>query len=361
MSSTVVAGDFTVTSSYESADSMVEALTPQEEAPDTPQVIKDGGKTVEADDPKEGLSKAASELGKAGAKAAKAARKEAAKTETAEAEEKEPEKPRDTRGNPRHDPKARVEQATREAKEAKERALRHEQENRELRARVERLERGGGERLDGPPARTPEPTAAPQEPRSEDYETYEEYVKAVARHEYRVASEEGARQAYAHYQAQQHVQKLNGVVEGYRTAYEKASTEEPGFADSVRHITDRLVPSFTLPNDAPRGPMNWLADDLLSYGESAPALLRYFRDNEAEIQRFAALSMPRAVTRELAKIEDRLTAATTGPSVERGVSKAPPPVTPVTGTPSIANNGAPRNGEDDDAWFRRNGVKPPKR
>lgn len=365
MSTTVAVGDFQVSSTDETAEQMVEALTPHEDDKPTPHVVMDKGQPVE-EKPKDGLSKAASDLGKAGAKAAAKARKEQAKAapaeEEGEAEEQDgqeaaPETPKDRRGDPRFDPKARIAESRREAREAKERADRVEQEARELRTRLERLEREKQAPAQPQPAQERRSApAADDAPREEDFESYPEFVRATARYEYAKAAEKAQREAHAHRAASEHVQRINSVVDGYRGAISKATDEDPDFADYVRPITDRLVPSFTLPADEPRNGWNWLADDLISSGESAPALLRYLAEHDDDLQRIAALSMPRAVTRELAKIETRLAAATTGTHAEREVSKAPPPVTPVTGSPTVASGQKYREGMSLDDYAK--GWKP---
>jgi len=64
----------------------------------------------------------------------------------------------------------------------------------------------------------------------------------------------------------------------------------------------------------------------------------WFSEHKDEYQRIAALQTPREITREVAKIEGMLTAPA-GTPVKPSVSKAPPPVRPVTGAPHTAERG----------------------
>jgi len=88
------------------------------------------------------------------------------------------------------------------------------------------------------------------------------------------------------------------------------------------------------PSSAP----NWIANELVFSPEHAPALMLHFTEHPEELQRIAALSTPRAVSREMAKLEARLEAATAGDSARRDddVSRAAPPVRPVTGKPYVS-------------------------
>lgn len=392
--STIVSGDgWTADSSDESAEDMVAALTPDEPEDDTPRVISNKGKKAEGAEPKpkDKLSRAASELGKRGGQAAARARREKAdgddrdeaesgpakgargraaekddedegqerpargrdeEDDEPEAEEDRP----DRRGNPRHDPRARVMQATREAKEAREQAAAREAENRELRGRLERLERAA----QAPPqdgGRGQERTAQggqddDPEPQEEDFPDYKSFVKATAQWEYRQAARQDHVRQRAHQAASVHAQRIQGSIDGYRTELSKATEADPDFMEKVRPLTDWLEPSFTLPRDAPRSARNWIADDLMSAPGTAPALLLYLQEHPKDLQRIAALRSPRAVTRELAKLEARLDAATADTSSEREVSKAKPPVRSVTGSPRTADD-QPDDDDDYDTHVRK--------
>jgi hypothetical protein len=98
---------------------------------------------------------------------------------------------------------------------------------------------------------------------------------------------------------------------------------------------------------------NWITNELVFSPESAPALMLHFTAHPEELQRIAALPNPRAVSREMAKLEARLDAATTGASSKRDsdVSRAAPPVKPVTGKPYVTESGY-REGMSLDEYYK---------
>ena len=65
-------------------------------------------------------------------------------------------------------------------------------------------------------------------------------------------------------------------------------------------------------------------------------MLIYLSEHPDQFQRIASLKTPRDVSREMAKIEARLEAATASTSSRPSVSKAKPPVRLVTGSPATA-------------------------
>lgn len=381
---TVSVDGWDISGTDESASDMLEGLSgPDEAAINAPHIKVDRGQPVEAEEPKEGLSKAASELGKKGgeaaakakAKAAREAKKEAkaddgdeddsvhragsertagaeAKTEVSEeetesgatSEAQEPSK----RGNPRHDPTARVAEATRQAKEARERAERAEREASEYRYRLEQAERAKQPAQEARPA--PSEDAEPQEG---DFENYSDYVKALARHEYKTAAREAQQQYQVHAQAAAHVQRVTQTADAFKAALAKAAESDPELHEKLAPEVMNLGPSFMLEPGVRPGPHNWIADDLLSAPDRAPGLMLYLSEHPAEFQRIAALSSPRAVTRELAILSVKLSdAATNGTSSERRVSKAKPPVTPLTGSPHTASD-LPDDEDDYDTHVRK--------
>ena len=104
---------------------------------------------------------------------------------------------------------------------------------------------------------------------------------------------------------------------------------------------------------------NWIANELFSSPETAPSLMLHFTEHPDDLQRIAALTTPRAVSREMAKLEARLEAVTAAPSSsERDeVSKAKPPVRPVAGTPRAVDGVEFRDDMSFDDYFSRNRKK----
>ncbi|HEX6038909.1 hypothetical protein [Longimicrobium sp.] len=357
MSSTVQVDGYDVTSTHETADAMVEALTPEKPEGSGPRVLRDQGKAVPQQDPDEAkVSEAASELGKRGGQAAAEARKKAAKAKPA-AEPEQPEaeaKPEENeqeaereqaeprKGNPRHDPTARVAQATREAAEARREAAELKRRLAELEARVSRP-------ADPTPAQPAQPQrqAAPapdedQEPKEDDFENYADYVKAAGAH----AARREFRQLQERQQREARAAEFQASVRGYVTKFsERLAAAGQGETPEERHAefmsrlspeVQNLRPSLSLEHPSMAGPLNVLADQIVASEHSA-GLLVFLSENPDALQRFATLRSPHDVVREVAKIEYRLEAATAGASAKPAVSQAKPPFRPVNGTPSTAD------------------------
>lgn len=256
------------------------------------------------------------------------------------AEEPEPEKPEEKpeekKPNPRHDPKARMLEATRKEAEAK-RALAEERQRRaELEERLSRLERG--ERSAEPPKAAPrvdQSTTGNGKPQPQDYETYEEYLDA--RDSFNRSQWEGEITKRA--QADAMTRALDQAAHRFRDSAAKV-------VDQISDEVGLLRTEFQLaPGEQATGE-NWVANELVFSPESAPALMLHFTAHPEDLQRIAALPTPRAVSREMAKLEARLDAATSGPSTRREeqVSRAAPPVKPVTGSPYVTESDEYRPG-----------------
>ena len=294
---------------------------------ESPEQIKETLGTEEKPD----LSKAASELGRKGGEASAEARK-ARKAETVE--EPEPQeavadeqaqtaetedKPKTKKGNPRHDPSARVAQATREAAELRRKVAEYE-------AYIERVES-----LDRQLKRDPN---AP--PNKEDFEEFDDYVAALAQH----AADQKFRAARQQWETEQRAAafeaRLDHAVSSYSDVVAKHEAKNPGFVEAVADFADALVPSFAIPDGQPVGPENVLADEILSSAH-APALMLYLQEHPEEYEGILDLPSPRMIAREVAKLETRLDAATPVTSSKPESSKAPPPLRQVKGAPHTAD------------------------
>jgi len=340
---TVSEGSYTVASNTETAEQIREGL----------------GTTP---DPEETISKAASELGKKGGEASAAKRAEAAESATKAKEAtpepasgaETPEQAAEAKktDDPRHDPQARVAQATRQAKEARE-ALAAERVERERLATELARERAARER----PAAPAKPPPSNGKPDPKDFESYEAYLDARDDHNQRQWTAEAARQRQAHeYQA-----RIGGHVSEFSKHLNEAAKADPEFNDKVSPEILGLRPSFTLPGDkAPNGE-TWIADELIFSPENAPPLMLHLTEHPDEFQRIASLSSPRAVTREMAKITAKLAsakeAATAGASAKVEVSKAKPPIQPVVGTPYTAESNELNDSASLSAFVQRFGER----
>jgi hypothetical protein len=272
-----------------------------------------------------------------------------AEEEKAEPEEKPEEAPpeKDKRGDPRHDPKARMLEATRKEAEAK-RALAVEREKASaLEARLNALERQTGLAKAEPEAKR----EGNGKPTPQDFDTYEDYLDA--RDSYNRSQWEAETQRRAQADA------VDRALENHIGKFRQATV---GHVDQYSDDVLNLKTEFQLsPGERPTGE-NWLANELVFSPESAPALMLHFTEHPEDLQRIAALTSPRAVSREMAKLEARLESATAGNSSEREVvSRAAPPVRPVAGKPYVTESDEYREGMTLDeyakVWNKKNRLR----
>jgi hypothetical protein len=251
-----------------------------------------------------------------------------------EAKDERPEK----KADPRHDPRARMLEATRKEAEAK-RALAAEREARTaLEARLEALERS-----------TPRPTAEAKpkadpdaRPKPDDFADWAEYEDVRDQWNRRQWDSESKRLAQAE-------ATDRAIGEQKRKFAEVTVPNLEKYSEEVLSLqTEFQIPEGTKPTGA-----NWIANELFFSPESAPTLMLHLTEHPEELQRLAALTSPRAVSREMAKIEARLEAATTATSPEReDVSRAAPPVRPVTGKPYVTESDEWKPGMNLDDYSR---------
>jgi len=309
--------DMTVVSNSESAEDM-SANFKTEPRP------KDG----EPEDPKVKEEKerkaAAVKLGKAGGEAAAKARSERETAdevpETPEGEEK--------LGKPRHDARARVMEATR--KLAEERKARQALEDRLARLEAER----------GQPAK--EATSKPSgdgKPQPDQFESYEEFVEALADWKTDRKVEKLTREAEERQANVSHAQGILQRVDGFRERIEKVAEADPEFTDKVDGRLLEITPTFMLhPNQAPSAASD-VAQAIIE-SDNSGALLLHLSEHPEDMSRIIRLPDSFAVFRAIGALEARLTSEP-APKVEAkrpepSVSKAAPPVRPVHGTPSYS-------------------------
>lgn len=337
MSSSVVVGKYEVSSNHESAADMVKALAPAKEGSKEPRITVDGGKPVEQDDEgKAKVSEAARELGKKGGEATAKARadkaSDKAEPETAakskedkdEVADKDDDKPS---GKPRHDPEARVKQATDQLAAERRR-------NQALEERIAKLEAAGRR----PEAPEKPAAAAKGKPKVEDFETYEDYTEALT--EWKLDERQG-KQAEAEKQAQRQAAQ-EGQTRAWREAQDACSERINQDPELVKRIDPDLAKAieYTKPGQMPTR-LTALGDEILK--SPIPAeLLVYFTEHDGELKRVYEAPDVREMARMIAKIEAKLEenglppakAEPEQPKPERKVSSAPPPMKPLA--PSAA-------------------------
>lgn len=338
----VTDGGFTVSTNAETAED-VKANFASEEKP------KDGPEPDPEKEEAEEVSRAAAALGKKGgeaaaekrAKEAKEAKRAKVAEEGAEAEPKEgDEKPL---GKPGDDPRARMLQATREAADLKRQLAAERQDLAAERRERERLaaEVSRARASEAKPAAVPRASGADAEPDEKDFDDYGKYVEARARWGTREEirkhqHEHGLRQrahAYAH--------QVDTSVTLFNDRVQEMMKADPQFMERISdEVWDVMVPSFMLDPGERKGPHNVIADEVRD-SEQGPAILLHLTEHPEELQRIATLGTAREVSREMAKLEAKLEngngVATAGTSPRAFVSRAKPPIRPVTGTPQAAD------------------------
>ena len=265
-----------------------------------------------------------------------------AKAEAEAEPEKEPEpEPEPPKPNPRHDPIARMREATRKEAEAK-RALAEERQQRTaLEARLAAIELRIPREAPAQPG--PPKWNGQSKPSPDGFETYEEYLDA--RDEWnKFQWESGVYQRIQQSAAQR-------AIEAQRMKFRDVAAPQ---IDQYSEDVLSLRTEFQLGEGERPSGENWVANELFFSPESAPALMLHFTAHPQDLQRIAALTTPREVSREMAKLETRLEAAAAGNSSERepAVSRAAPPVRPVTGRPYVTESTGYRPGMSLDEYAR---------
>lgn len=329
---------------------MLEGLSGKDEKREA-RVLVDGGKTVEADAETQRASEAARALGKRGAEAAAEARKaKEAKPEGDAADDAEDTAEGDDKplGNPRRDPRARVQQATREAAEARKALEAERRERAALAQRLEALERAQAPKAPeaaAPAARGDVPEHLdPNDPppdidKATDYKAWQRENDAWNRRE---AKREWQREQAKEARTQELYGHVNGIVERADAQVAAFAKDNPDFYEKTAPLADlmgKIKPTWQLDPKQEVTASNVIVDEILG-SETAPALMLYFTEHPQTLRDISQLKDSRAVVREIAKIEDRLTrpsAAAADTSHERGVSKAPQPVKSATGAPPASS------------------------
>ena len=337
---TVEVGAFEITST-EPAEDMLRVLDKSEsKADEKPRVIKPIPDKPKEPDAK--LSKAAAKLGQAGGRAAAEARAKVA-AESAEAGAGRVEEPvgpdagadegaERPAGKPESDPYARVRQATAQAQQAK-------RERDQALAELERL------RADMVRSVQPEPEPQPAQdedapPKPEDFEDWNEYIRAdarwAARQEYRAAQEQ--------HQAEQELRQYGEFIERTQTQFRERVAQAyqrenpPQIAEHILNLKTSLARQRHEPPTAEH-----VIADALYLAPNGIELMEYLSEHGDAFDYLTQLPSPEIIQWEMRRISDLLSEhpepgrATVAGSKVQSVSRAFPPVKTVTGSPSAAD------------------------
>jgi len=349
--STVLAGGLEISSNHEQAADMVSVLSRPKESSE-PRILIEKGKEVDAEREEEiKVSEAAAALGKKGGKAA-AEKKAEQKTqglvdehpeEETETEEK-PEKPEEKEGEepeklgkPRHDPKARMLEATRKEAEAKRDRDRIKAEKDALQAKHDALQR----ELEAAraPKEPPKPVEAPTKPVRASYQSDDDYFEALADFKADEKVKEYAQKRDTETRVKEYTSTLDAIL-GKNAAIEKEYAKtNPEYhskvSDEVRAIA--LKPSFALDLHEVPNADNVIADELFNSDTLAPVLKVHLSEHPEDLERIRNLQSWQEVQVEMRLLARTLNGAVSTATVPKGSSKAKPPVQPVTGLPAASD------------------------
>ena len=311
----------------------------------------------------EAVSKAAAELGKKGgeASAAKRAAEAKEKPEPKEAkpkaEEDEPEPPAEEDdepesggegvklGKPRHDPKARMLEATRKEAEAKRErdAAKAEADTARRERDALRAEVEAAKVMARPAEKAPASTDG--EPKEDDFPSYTDYVKAASRYEaqqfWKAEKEKEARDT-EHRKSLEDIDRSLKQSSLARKEYAKTDgTWLEKVSEEVKAIAN--MPSIAVDREKV-GADHIIADEIIIADEKDPSkaigprLMLHFTDHPEDLQRIRALRTYQAVQVEMRVLARSLNGAVTAGAAPKAISKASPPLRPVSGSPNTAES-----------------------
>lgn len=195
----------------------------------------------------------------------------------------------------------------------------------ELQSRLEALERRPT--LDAPKDSSPKTVKAEWQrfaemadaPKEEAFDRYADYTAAMSLFIADKRSEERDQRVRVEAQTRQVQQQFERVAV---TAAEKYQSYLKANADAVEKIhpdLQAIVPISLLPPNAPKGPHNFIAEEILKSDVPGP-LMVHFSEHPEDFERLTRLG-PAGIVREIGKLEARLD------------SGSPQPVTPATPPP----------------------------
>lgn len=227
---------------------------------------------------------------------------------------------------------------------------------RQLEARLAQVEK----------AKTAEqaPPTLKAEPQLSEYDDFEKYL--ADRDQYRRQEWEREQEdKHREYAAKEAATRTVGFIQGrLQKFHESQALAADGNREAflARQSPDvlSLEPTFTLDEGERVTSRHLIADEIL-LSDKAAEVMQYLSDNPDDLKRIAALQGPRAIAREMARVEAKLESVTAGnplPAANaRRVSQAPPPVRPVTGVPHTASDDPDPESDDYDTWSRKVDAK----
>lgn len=234
-------------------------------------------------------------------------------------------------GKPRDDPRARMLEATRKEAEAKRQAAEYQRQLAERDAELARYRQGQPPQQQQPQEQPWQYAKPPFKP--EEFAEYEDFIAASMAWNRQQWLEEMQHQQAVDAAAQE----LDNHIISWQDRTKSALPTLEDFEAKVAEPVRMLMPTqAALVQGLPVGPLNTVADEIMS-SEQAPALMLHLSEHPDVLQRLATLPSVQAVQREMARLEAKVEAASAGTSVPTPapISKAKPPVRPVTSSPPV--------------------------
>lgn len=258
----------------------------------------------------------------------------------------EPVKPK--KGNPRHDPEARIAQALSEARMEREARIRLEGQ---LTALQPKADAPTAPKADGKRYRE-----MPGAPKEEAYEQYADYLADLQVFITDTRHDERQVELATRHRAQTTDQQRATRYGGYKAKIDAAIATAPDFLETLSEDILNLQPSDSLPTGTPATVYHALADEIID-ADNPVALMQHLSDHPDDFQRLATLPTRRALERALARLDATLTAAapSTGPARPVAISHAKPPVRPVESSAPVSDRPPGDDASDDEhyAYYSR--------
>lgn len=199
------------------------------------------------------------------------------------------------------------------------------------------------EQLDRLQAKQPQ---AETEPKREDFDTLEDYHKAIATH----TAKEVARQTIeTERKARQELEQKTRSENESKRVGESWNEREQAFMKEAKDYTEVLAP-FLDARDGEINDLSQAAKDAILESKHGPQILyRLALDDAAEAERIAKLSPTRQVI-EIGKLEDVVIP-------QKKVSSAPAPVSGVKGRSAVQGYSDNMSSAEFKAWSKTNGAK----
>jgi len=250
-------------------------------------------------------------------------------------------KQKSKKGNPRHDPEARIAQALETARIEREARIRAEGERDALRPKAA---------PETPAQEWKRFRAMPDAPKVEDFDAYDDFTAALGL--FIADKRYDERQAKA---AEQQDASATGARDRERFAHFSGKLDAEFLSGLDARIAD--LPHRGVLKPGERGTVFHDIGDEIIDADNPKHVMQYLSDHPDEFQRIASLPSRTHVARAIAKLDTPLSAApSTGPASAVPVSQAKPPTRPVESAAPVSDEPPGDDATADqhiDYWNRR--------